>query len=78
LGALLALTSAFCCGVVGFAGGLLSRRVSCTAVGRVGGLLLACPAALLVPADAVHPADPLWGALSASAAAPSWSPPTGG
>ena len=48
-------------------GGLLSRRAHHTAVtflGRLGGLLLACAAALLLPADAVHSADLLWGALS--------------
>jgi drug/metabolite transporter (DMT)-like permease len=67
MGALLALASAVCYGIVDFAGGLLSRRVSYTAVtflGQVGGLLLACLAALLVPADAVQTADLLWGALS--------------
>ncbi|WP_309059636.1 EamA family transporter [Streptomyces sp.] len=67
MGALLALASALCYGVVDFAGGLLSRRVPHAAVtflGQVGGLLLAAGAALLVPADAVHPADLMWGALS--------------
>ncbi|CAM5696598.1 EamA family transporter [Streptomyces griseomycini] len=67
MGALLALASALCYGVVDFAGGLLSRRVPHVAVtflGQIGGLLLAAGAALLVPADAVHPADLLWGALS--------------
>jgi drug/metabolite transporter (DMT)-like permease len=67
MGALLALTSAVCYGIVDFAGGLLSRRAHFTAVtllGQLGGLLLAGAAALLVPADAVHPADLLWGALS--------------
>ncbi|MCH5671254.1 EamA family transporter [Streptomyces gilvus] len=67
MGPLLALASAVCYGVVDFSGGILSRRASFTAVtflGQVGGLALACVAALLVPADAVHPADLLWGALS--------------
>jgi len=67
MGALLALTSAVCYGVVDFAGGLLSRRVHFAAVtflGQLGGLALACGAALLVTADALRPADLLWGALS--------------
>lgn len=67
MGALLALSSAVVYGIVDFAGGLLSRRVHRTAVtflGQLGGLLLACAAALLLPADAVHLADLLWGALS--------------
>jgi drug/metabolite transporter (DMT)-like permease len=67
MGALLALTSAVCYGIVDFAGGLLSRRahfVAITFLGQVGGLLLACLAALLVPADAVRLTDLLWGALS--------------
>ncbi|MEU1575194.1 EamA family transporter [Streptomyces collinus] len=67
MGALLALSSAVVYGIVDFAGGLLSRRVHHTAVtflGQLGGLLLACAAALLLPTDAVHPADLLWGALS--------------
>ncbi|MFI6377507.1 EamA family transporter [Streptomyces sp. NPDC050546] len=49
------------------AGGLLSRHIHHTAVtflGQLGGLLLACVAALLMPSDAVHTADLLWGALS--------------
>ncbi|MFF5981967.1 EamA family transporter [Streptomyces olindensis] len=67
MGALLALSSAVVYGIVDFAGGLLSRRVHHAAVtflGQLGGLLLACAAALLLPADAVHRADLLWGALS--------------
>ncbi|MYS88485.1 MULTISPECIES: EamA family transporter [Streptomyces] len=67
MGALLALASAVCYGVVDFAGGLLSRHIHHAAVtflGQLGGLLLACAAALLVPAGAVHTADLLWGALS--------------
>jgi drug/metabolite transporter (DMT)-like permease len=67
MGPLLALASAFCYGIVDFAGGLLSRRAPFTSVtflGQLGGLLFACAAALLVPADAVGPADLLWGALS--------------
>ncbi|GAB2758157.1 EamA family transporter [Streptomyces bullii] len=67
MGALLALASALCYGVVDFAGGLLSRRVHHTAVtflGQLGGLLLACAAALLFPAEAVRTSDLLWGALS--------------
>ncbi|MGA5895493.1 EamA family transporter [Streptomyces venetus] len=67
MGALLALSSAVVYGIVDFAGGLLSRRVHHTAVtffGQLGGLLLACAAALLLPADAVHVTDLLWGALS--------------
>ncbi|NEY31530.1 EamA family transporter [Streptomyces sp. PRKS01-65] len=67
MGALLALTSAVCYGLVDFAGGLLSRRVHFTAVsllGQLGGLLLALVAALAVPAGAPHAPDLLWGALS--------------
>ncbi|MEU0245550.1 EamA family transporter [Streptomyces sp. NPDC006235] len=67
MGALLALSSAVVYGIVDFAGGLLSRHVHHAAVtffGQLGGLLLACAAALLIPADAVHTADLLWGALS--------------
>ncbi|MEW2812926.1 EamA family transporter [Streptomyces massasporeus] len=67
MGALLALSSAVVYGTVDFTGGLLSRRVHHTAVtflGQLGGLLLACAAALLLPADAVHSTDLLWGALS--------------
>lgn len=80
MGALLALTSAVCYGIVvpqfsaslepggaPTAGGILSRRAHFAAVsliGQVGGLLLAAMAALLVAAGAVHPADLLWGALS--------------
>ncbi|GAA2493365.1 EamA family transporter [Streptomyces longisporus] len=67
MGPLLALTSAVCYGIVDFTGGLLSRRAPFTSItffGQLGGLLLAGIAALLVPADAVRPADLLWGALS--------------
>jgi drug/metabolite transporter (DMT)-like permease len=67
MGPLLALTSAVCYGVVDFAGGLLSRRAhfaAVTVLGQIGGLLLACAAALALPADAVRPVDLLWGALS--------------
>ncbi|MDT0322861.1 EamA family transporter [Streptomyces millisiae] len=67
MGAVLALASAVCHGVVDFAGGLLSRRVHfavVTFVGQLGGLALALLAALLVPADAVSSADLAWGALS--------------
>ncbi|OUD01610.1 DMT family transporter [Streptomyces swartbergensis] len=67
MGALLALSSAVVYGMVDFTGGLLSRRIHHTAVtffGQLGGLLLACAAALLMPADAVHTTDLLWGALS--------------
>ncbi|MDG9727472.1 EamA family transporter [Streptomyces sp. DH41] len=67
MGALLALASAVCYGLVDFTGGLLSRRVHFAAVtflGQVGGLALACVAALLVTAPGVRPADLLWGALS--------------
>lgn len=66
MGALLALTSAVCYGIVDFAGGILSRRLPFTAVtlfGQLGGLLFALPAALLVPAS-VQPADLGWGAVS--------------
>ncbi|MEV5545626.1 EamA family transporter [Streptomyces sp. NPDC052309] len=72
MGALLALASAVCYGVVDFAGGLLSRRVHFAAVtflGQLGGLALALGAALLVTADAVRPADLLWGALSGAGSA---------
>ncbi|MDQ1040876.1 drug/metabolite transporter (DMT)-like permease [Streptomyces sp. V3I8] len=67
MGALLALASAVCYGVVDFAGGLLSRRTHYAVVsflGQVGGLLLALVVAAVVPADAVRSADVLWGALS--------------
>ncbi|MDQ1021921.1 EamA family transporter [Streptomyces afghaniensis] len=67
MGALLALSSAVVYGIVDFAGGLLSRHIHHAAVtflGQLGGLLLACAAALLIPADTVHTADLLWGALS--------------
>ncbi|WND33357.1 EamA family transporter [Streptomyces sp. BB1-1-1] len=67
MGALLALTSAVLYGVVDFAGGLLSRRIHFAAVtflGQVGGLVLACVAALLVTTPDVRTADLLWGALS--------------
>ncbi|MGN9790657.1 hypothetical protein ACTMTU_06070 [Streptomyces sp. OZ13] len=63
MGALLALASAVCYGVVDFAGGLLSRRVHfavVTFLGQVGGLLLALVAALVVPADSVRSGDMLW------------------
>jgi drug/metabolite transporter (DMT)-like permease len=67
MGALLALASAVLYGLVDFAGGLLSRRTHFAAVtllGQIGGLLLAVAVALLVPAEAVHRTDLLWGALS--------------
>ncbi|WP_217134223.1 hypothetical protein [Streptomyces sp. AC558_RSS880] len=67
MGALLALTSALCYGIVDFADGLLSRRVPHAAVtflGQLGGLLLAAGAALLLPADALVGSDLLRGALS--------------
>lgn len=66
-GPLLALASAVCYGVVDFPGGLLSRRAHFAAVtflGRIGGLRLPTTAALLLGAEAVCPADLLWGALS--------------
>jgi drug/metabolite transporter (DMT)-like permease len=72
MGALLALASAACYGVVDFAGGLLSRRVHfavVTFLGQVGGLLPALAAAFLMPAQAVRPADLLWGALSGAGSA---------
>ncbi|MFF4208579.1 EamA family transporter [Streptomyces sp. NPDC001796] len=67
MGALLALASAVCYGVVDFAGGLLSRRIHFTVVtflGQVGGLLFAVVAAAVVPAETVRPSDVVWGALS--------------
>ncbi|WP_406456663.1 DMT family transporter [Streptomyces sp. NBC_01622] len=67
MGALLALASAVCYGIVDFAGGLLSRRAHFTVVtflGQIGGLLLALTAAALVSAEAVRSPDLLWGALS--------------
>ncbi|MFE6338506.1 EamA family transporter [Streptomyces sp. NPDC057806] len=67
MGALLALASAVCYGIVDFAGGILSRRIPFTTVtllGRLGGLLFAVGAALLVPASSIRPADVGWGALS--------------
>jgi drug/metabolite transporter (DMT)-like permease len=72
MGPFLALASAVCYGIVDFAGGLLSRRAhfaTVTVLGQLGGLLLACLAALLLPADAVHPVDLLWGALSGAGSA---------
>jgi drug/metabolite transporter (DMT)-like permease len=67
MGPLLALASAVCYGIVDFAGGILSRRASYSAVtflGQLGGLMLACVAAHLVSASSVHLTDLLWGALS--------------
>ncbi|WP_112471193.1 EamA family transporter [Streptomyces triticisoli] len=67
MGALLALSSALCYGLVDFTGGMLSRRVHLAAVtllGQLGGLLLAVAAALLVPAHSLSPADLCWGGLS--------------
>ncbi|MFF4397035.1 EamA family transporter [Streptomyces sp. NPDC001480] len=67
MGALLALASALCYGIVDFAGGVLSRRVRFTAVtllGQLGGLVFAVGAALVVPASSVHLTDLCWGALS--------------
>ncbi|WP_246113642.1 EamA family transporter [Streptomyces montanus] len=67
MGALLAPASAACYGVVDYAGGLLSRRMHFAAVtflGQIGGLLLALAVALVLPAEAVRPADAAWGALS--------------
>ncbi|MEV2212246.1 EamA family transporter [Streptomyces sp. NPDC050997] len=67
MGPLLALASAVTYGIVDFGGGLLSRRVHFAAVtflGQLGGLVLACVAALLLPADSVRSVDLLWGALS--------------
>ncbi|MFI6276965.1 EamA family transporter [Streptomyces sp. NPDC050988] len=67
MGALLALASATCYGIVDFAGGLLSRRIHfavVTFLGQIGGLLLALMLASALPADAVRSADVLWGALS--------------
>ncbi|MER7726945.1 EamA family transporter [Streptomyces sp. NPDC096323] len=67
MGALLALASAVCYGLVDFAGGLLSRRVHFAVVtywGQVGGLALALVAAFVLPADAVRATDLFWGALS--------------
>ncbi|MET7478023.1 DMT family transporter [Streptomyces sp. NPDC005648] len=72
MGPLLALASAVCYGIVDFTGGILSRRAPYTAVtflGQLGGLALAVCAALLVAADAVHPSDLLWGALSGAGSA---------
>ncbi len=72
MGALLALASALTCGIVDFAGGLLSRRVPYAAVtflGQLGGLLLATGAALLLPAASVAGTDLLWGALSGAGSA---------
>ncbi|MFE0451179.1 hypothetical protein ACFW2D_07805 [Streptomyces sp. NPDC058914] len=67
MGAFLALSSAVLYGLVDFAGGILSRRTHFTAVtvlGQIGGLAPAVAAAVLVPSQAVHRADLLWGALS--------------
>ncbi|SDJ60415.1 EamA family transporter [Streptomyces indicus] len=67
MGALLALASAVCYGIVDFAGGILSRRIPFAAVtllGQIGGLVLAVAAALLVPAPSVTATGLAWGALS--------------
>lgn len=67
MGALLALSSALCYGLVDFLGGMLSRRThfaAVTVLGQCGGLLLAVAAALLVPARSPSPADLCWGGLS--------------
>ncbi|GAB2969717.1 DMT family transporter [Streptomyces pseudoechinosporeus] len=67
MGALLALASAACYGIVDYAGGLLSRRIHfavVTFLGQIGGLLLALAVALAMPAEAVRSADVMWGALS--------------
>ncbi|WP_409235214.1 EamA family transporter [Streptomyces sp. PA5.6] len=69
MGALLALASAACYGIVDFAGGLLSRRVHFTVVtflGQFGGLLLALVVALAatVPVGSVRAVDFAWGAAS--------------
>ncbi|MFF9623494.1 EamA family transporter [Streptomyces griseosporeus] len=67
MGALLALTSAVCYGIVDFTGGLLSRRAPFRAVtflGQSGGLLLAAAAALVLSPHVPAPADCAWGALS--------------
>ncbi|MGW0532411.1 EamA family transporter [Streptomyces sp. NPDC003032] len=67
MGALFALASAGCYGVVDFAGGLLSRRVHfavVTFLGQVGGLVLALAVALAVPAEEVRAVDMAWGAVS--------------
>ncbi|MFD7283952.1 EamA family transporter [Streptomyces sp. NPDC059862] len=72
MGALLALASAACYGLVDFAGGLLSRQVHfavATFLGQIGGMLLALVCALSVPAQAVHHADVVWGALSGAGSA---------
>ncbi|QES25622.1 hypothetical protein DEJ47_03370 [Streptomyces venezuelae] len=70
-GALLALVSAACCGIVDFTGGLLSRRIHFTVVtflGQFGGPLLAPGVALAatVPVDSVRAVDFAW-------AVPRWS-----
>ncbi len=67
MGAVLALASAVCYGVVDFAGGLLSRRVHyavVSLVGQFGGLAFALVAVAVVPAEAVGWGDLAWGALS--------------
>ncbi|GAA2274119.1 multidrug transporter [Streptomyces ruber] len=72
MGVSLAPASAACYGVVDFAGGLLSRRVHFAVAafpGQAGSLLLALPAASLVPAEAVRSADVTWGALSGAGSA---------
>ncbi|WSQ07219.1 hypothetical protein OG604_05430 [Streptomyces sp. NBC_01231] len=86
MGPLLALASAVTYGIVvpqlsaslepggaPTAGGLLSRRIhfaAVTVLGQLGGLVLACGAALLLPADSVHAVTlrPSTGLLGAAAA----------
>ncbi len=72
MGALLALASAACYGIVDFAGGLLSRKAHFAVVtffGQIGGLLLALTAVLVLPAEAVRATDVMWGALSGAGSA---------
>ncbi|GHH36198.1 EamA family transporter [Streptomyces candidus] len=67
MGALLALASAVCYGLVDFAGGLLSRRIHFAVVtywGQLGGLFLAVVASCVMPAVSVRATDLFWGALS--------------
>jgi drug/metabolite transporter (DMT)-like permease len=67
VGALLGLASAVCYGLADFAGGLLSRRASFTAIaltGQAGGFVLTLAAAPAIPSGSLAATDIAWGALS--------------
>lgn len=67
MGALLALASAACYGVVDYAGGMLARRASAVTVawwGQLGGLVAATAVAMWIPAPHLSATDLAWGAVS--------------